>query len=246
MQVNEYYIPATQTYSRIEPAFASCEGGQDYLIPFAWGAISRVVGGCQMYRGDVGQCLGTFHSQDVDTRDTPWACLASENVGAQVTRVGATSPGPDTRSELVALASQRQKAPDSTLRTLQDATRQVAAAASSSSSSSPSSNSASNSSSSSSSSSAAKQGRRLYMSYDVFDPAFLVRGTQSSSDPAGWTVGVPTYVNLRQQAQASTLTADEPWGQGSSYGNYSAYPSSTLTSSRQGCGSGNCVLGQYA
>ena len=70
---SEYYLPANKSYSSIEPAFASTETGKndDYIIPIAWGARSRVIGSCQQYRGDTGQCVGRFHSRDVDTRDLP-------------------------------------------------------------------------------------------------------------------------------------------------------------------------------
>ena len=222
MQVNEFYIPATQSYSPIEPAFTSCHNGQDYIIPYAWGAISRVIGECQEYRGDVGQCLGTFHSRDVDTRDTPWGCLSTANY----CRVGAT--------EAVGLADAGNPPPTQsppplqpspqTLRTLKGTVPQSLV-----SESAPLYNDT--------------QAARIRMSYDVYDSPFLKRGLQSTSDPAGWTTGIPSYVDLRRQAQASTMTANEPWGACSSYGNYSSFPTASLTGNST-CSSGNCVLGQ--
>jgi hypothetical protein len=90
------------------------------------------------------------------------------------------------------------------------------------------------------------QATNLFMSRDVYDSPFLKRGLQSTSDPAAWLAGIPSYINLRQQAEASTMTANEAWGSCSSYGNYSAAPTATLTSNQNACSSGNCVLGQYA
>jgi hypothetical protein len=89
------------------------------------------------------------------------------------------------------------------------------------------------------------QAANLFMSYDVFDKPFLDRGLQSTSDPAGWLSGVPTYNKLMQRALDSTILPAEPWGACSSFGNYSSAPQATLTSNGM-CAGGNCVLGQYA
>ena len=238
MQVNEYYLPAVQTYSPIEPAFTTCGGPADYIIPVAWGAISRVIGECQTYRGDVGQCLGTFHSQDVDTRDTPWGCLSTAVNSSNVCRVGANS---ETVAEPDAVEKGKNNygnhqfvgGSQQQMRTLKGTQPHIY-----------------------SRDTIIPEGRaegmkknaqaaNLFMSKDVYDSPFLKRGLQSTSDPAGWLAGIPSYSNLRQQAEASTMTANEAWGACSSYGNYSAAPTATLTSNSNSC-SGNCVLGQYA
>lgn len=89
---SEYYLPANRSYSQMEPAFASAETGNndDYIIPMAWGARSRVIGSCQQYRGDTGQCVGRFHSRDVDTRDLPIHFLPDhlqENKNAKIKKM---------------------------------------------------------------------------------------------------------------------------------------------------------------
>lgn len=208
MSVSEYYIPATQSYSPIEPAFA-CSEDQEALIPLAWGAKSRVVGGCQAYRGDVGQCLGTFRSQDVDTRDTPWKGLLQEN--QQVPE--ATPQGPP--SPVVAAAPLR------TLKNAPPVPPRVAPPQPKAAPSQP------------------DQPAPLHpalMPYSVFDVPFLPRTPTTTSDPAAWLTGVPSYTNLRLRNQQATATPSEPWGLNSSYGTYAALPSGTLHS--------QCVLGQ--
>jgi hypothetical protein len=231
MQVNEYYIPAVQTYNTIEPAFTTCGGPDDYVIPVAWGAISRVIGECQAYRGDVGQCLGTFHSQDVDTRDTPWGCLATAVNSSNVCRVGTNTQATVSSSSLQPASQKKVQDDQSLLRSLKDKdTQPIVMSRATLTTEKGKPNNA--------------QAANLFMSPDVFDSPFLKRGLQSTSDPAGWLAGIPSYTNLRQQAEASTMTANEPWGACSSYGNYSAAPNATLTSNNK-C-SGNCVLGQYA
>jgi hypothetical protein len=243
MQVNELYIPATQTYSKMEPAFTECDGN-DYIIPFALGAVSRVIGGCQERHGDTGTCWGTFHSRDVDTRDTPWQCIKTANNTTNVCRVGAVSE-PYTDSSSSSSSSSTPKSPK------KSHTKTV--------SSQPQKNEASDvfrtlknfpaarvaSASTDAQRMANAQASHLKMSYDVYDSPFLKRGLQSTSDPAGWLTGVSTYNNLLQRAEMSSLTAAEPWGVCSSYGNYSSAPNSTLTSNNR-CAGGNCVLGQYA
>jgi len=229
MQVNEYYIPAVQTYSPIEPAFTTCGGPDDYVIPIAWGAISRVMGECQAYRGDIGQCLGTFHSQDVDTRDTPWGCLASAVDASNVCRVSQSSQAQSVPQPPPQSSPQTPQSSQNQIRSLKDiSTRETLVTEKKQ----PTSNNVNT------------QAANLFMSFDVYDSPFLKRGLQSTSDPAGWLAGIPSYSNLRQQAEASTMTANEPWGACSSYGNYSAAPNASLTSNNK-C-SGNCVLGQYA
>lgn len=235
MQVNELYIPATQTYSKMEPAFTQCDG-KDYIIPFALGAVSRVIGGCQERHGDTGTCWGTFHSRDVDTRDTPWSCLSTANNTTSVCRVGAVSE-PYTDSSPSSPKAHPKPAPhqlpkiheaSDILRTLKNYPAARVAQANSDSQRM-----------------ANAQAAHLKMSYDVYDAPFLKRGLQSTSDPAGWLTGVATYNNLMQHAEMSTLTAAEPWSSCSSYGSYQSAPSSTLTSNNR-CAGGNCVLGQYA
>ena len=239
MQVNELYIPATQTYSKMEPAFTQCDDN-DYIIPFALGAVSRVIGGCQERHGDTGTCWGTFHSRDVDTRDTPWGCINNANNTTSVCRVGAvsepytesssssSSPKPSTKSVSSHTQHQQPREASDVLRTLKNFPAARIAKANSDSQRM-----------------ANAQASHLKMSYDVYDSPFLKRGLQSTSDPAGWLTGVSTYNNLMQRAEMSSLTAAEPWGVCSSYSNYSSAPNSTLTSNNR-CAGGNCVLGQYA
>jgi hypothetical protein len=83
-----------------------------------------------------------------------------------------------------------------------------------------------------------------YLSYNVFDKPFLVRGVQSTSDPAAWLSGVFTYIGLRQQSQMAGKLPNEPWGPCSSYGCYDAAPNATLSNNRNGC-MGVCVEGRY-
>ena len=235
---SQIYIPATQVYNRMEPAFASCENGTDYTIPFALGAISKAIQ-CQTYRPD-GQCWGTFFSKDVDTTDIGFGCIQSENHAGQICKSGMGTVSASSSASSSALSSaspQPMAAPkpnfptnQAQLRTLKNYAKmhpEAKAMASATAEANP-------------------QAANLFMSYDVFDTPFLRRGVQSQSDPAGWLTGVPTYNNLMQRAEASTATANEPWGACSSYGNYSSAPNATLTSNNT-CGvSGNCVLGQYA
>ena len=242
MQVNELYLPAVQTYNPIEPAFTTCGGPSDYVIPVAWGAISRVIGECQSYRGDVGQCLGTFHSQDVDTRDTPWGCLSTAVDSSSVCRVGANSQATVAAVEPELKHNQQhqqQHQQHQQMRTLKGSKSVVnprsAIIPDGGGGFAPVKAGMKNA-----------QAANLFMSRDVYDSPFLKRGLQSTSDPAGWLAGIPSYTNLRQQAEASTMTANEAWGACSSYGNYSAAPTATLTSNQNTCSSGNCVLGQYA
>lgn len=228
MQVTEYYIPATQTYSKMEPAFTSCEQGGDYIIPYAWGAKSRVIGECQEQRGDVGQCLGTFHSRDVDTRDTPWGCISTANYSSDVCRAGASSgvapADPKTTDPVMHMAPPPlQPFSNAHLHTLKGAKSESMKLQPKQFNK--------------------DQASDLFMSYDVFDSPYLERGVQRTSDPAGWLSGVSTYNNLIQRAQASTMVANEPWGSCSSFGNYSSAPNASLTSNNT-CNSGNCYLGE--
>jgi hypothetical protein len=50
MTKTNYFIPASQIYSEIEPAFMACTGGGDYIIPVAWGPVSKVIGTCMERR----------------------------------------------------------------------------------------------------------------------------------------------------------------------------------------------------
>lgn len=246
MQVDQLYVKGTQTYAKMEPAFTQCDG-QDYIIPYALGAVSRVIGECQQRHGDSGTCWGTFHSRDVDTRDTPWGCIANANDTASVCRVGSVSSvakiDPASKSQMTNQptntsanqpanrpANQPTNQPQPVVRTLKnfnhaqntaqnqrDAAQKIANA----------------------------QAARLKMSWDVYDSPFLDYGTQSMSDPAGWLNGVPTYNKLLQQSLQSTMLPQEPFGIASSYGNYSNCPNCTLTSNNR-CASGMCPLGQKA
>jgi len=237
MQVNEYFLPPTQFYGPIEPAFTSCQTGapdDDYIIPFALGPPSLAIGGCQARYGSNGECWGTFHSRDVDARDTPWGCISNANLTSSVCRVGAVSePAPAQANPASAEQLPANPRPPAApvLRTLQGYNHQPARAAAHLQSATQLA--------------AQAQANNLFMSYDVFDSPFLKRGLQSTSDPAGWLMGVSTYNNLLQRAEASTLTDAAPWGQCSSYGNYNAAPNATLTSNNR-CGGGVCNLGQRA
>jgi hypothetical protein len=235
MQVDQLFVKGTQTYSKMEPAFTQCDG-KDYIIPYALGAVSRVIGECQQRHGDSGTCWGTFHSRDVDTRDTPWGCIANANDTASVCRVGAVSgvakmttpptANPNVKSNPV--QSSQQNAPE--LKTLKNFNRAPNTAQNQRDAAQKFANA---------------QAANLRMSYDVYDSPFLKYGTQSTSDPAGWLTGIPTYNNLRQQAEQTSLLPEEPFGTCSSYGNYSNCPNCTLTSNNR-CASGTCVLGQKA
>lgn len=244
MQVDQLFVKGTQTYAKMEPAFTQCDG-KDYIIPYALGAVSRVIGECQQRHGDSGTCWGAFHSRDVDTRDTPWGCIANANDTSSVCRVGAVSevakmttppnvnpamnvnptvtnnvqstpkPSQPNMPELKTLKNYN-RAPDMA-QNQRNAAQKIANA----------------------------QAANLKMSYDVYDSPFLTYGTQSTSDPAGWLSGIPTYNKLRQQAEQTSLLPEEPFGTCSSYGNYSNCPNCTLTSNNR-CASGTCVLGQKA
>lgn len=258
-----FYIPATQTYSEIEPAFQTCANG-DYIIPVAWGAASKVIGRCQEYRLGSGQCIGAFHSRDVDTRDTPWSCINQENQAVNVCKMGhsvlPSSQSPSTSSQspspLLQRPSSSQQQPSLPssgilslqVRSLKDFAKMGVQNAELAQVTRPTNpplaavidptldvnqgylNPYIN-------------GSNPYMNYDVFDRPFLSRGTQSTSDPAGYTMGVNTYVGLRQRAEASSLLPNEPWGSCSSYGTYSAAPNATL--SANSCNGNNCVCGDY-
>lgn len=205
MQAEVLYAPTTQVYTKMEPAFAECaQSNGDYIIPVAWGSVSKAIS-CMEHRIGTGQCLGSFHSKDVDTSDQPWGCITEENRVRSV-----------CKAQGIGMGSQMP----------------------------PSSQSSSPLSAPQSAPANKQQARRLYMSQDVFSPAYLERGAQPSSDPLGWTQGISTLVNLQKQAQQSTILPVESWGSCSSYGNYSSYPNATLTNNRT-CGvSGNCVLGE--
>ena len=239
----QFDIPAIQTYSEIEPAFQACTSG-DYIIPVAWGAISRVVGKCQEYRLGSGQCIGAFHSRDVDTSDTPWACINQENRASDVCRVNNVRSGsypavpPSEAASTFQESSSSSSAIDQksghqnpVVRSLKDFPVQL-----------PPQNMLSLS---------ANQGyynpyingSNPYMSFDVFDKPFLSRGKQSTSDPAGYLMGVSNYVGLQQRAEASTMLPNEPWSSCSSYGNYNSIPSGTL--SADSCIGNNCKCGTY-
>lgn len=239
MQVSEYFIPPTQFYGPIEPAFTSCQTGSktdDYIIPYALGPPSLAIGGCQARYGSNGECWGTFYSRDVDARDTPWGCINDANNTTSVCRVGASSEPytsdskPQTPSSS---SSPLQQSPPSlpVLKTLKNYNHQP--------------NMTQARSESAAKKAANAQSTNLFVSYDVYDSPYLSRGLQSTSDPAGWLNGIPTYNNLMQRAESSTLTDPAPWGQCSSYGNYSASPNSSLTSNNR-CSGGNCALGQRA
>lgn len=237
MQVSTEFIPPTQFYGPIEPAFTSCQTGSktdDYIIPYALGPPSLAIGGCQARYGSNGECWGTFYSRDVDARDTPWGCISNANNTTSVCRVGASSePEPAQHSQPSSQPSSQKGQHSSSpavLRTLKNYNHQPAMAQARAESAQKIANA---------------QAANLFMSYDVYDSPFLKRGLQSTSDPAGWLNGVPTYNNLMQRAESSTLTDAAPFGVCSSYGNYSAAPSSTLTSNNR-CGGGNCALGQRA
>jgi hypothetical protein len=76
------FVPNRQTYSPIEPAFLTCPDYEknDYIIPVAWGPISKVIGKCKIFRGDSGQCVGSFYSRDVDGSDaTPKKMVWNKN-----------------------------------------------------------------------------------------------------------------------------------------------------------------------
>jgi hypothetical protein len=219
----------------MEPAFTQCNDGGDYIIPFALGAVSRVIGECQQRHGDTGTCWGTFHSRDVDTRDTPWGCIQSANDTASVCRVGASSEvfSVDPRvAKSVAppntTSNQQPQQPQPVVRTLKNFNHAQNTAQNAQIAAQKFANA---------------QAANLKMSYDVYDTPFLKRGLQSTSDPAAWLNGVPTYNKLRQQAEQSSLLPNEPFGACSSYGNYSNCPNCTLTSNNR-CASGTCVLGQ--
>jgi hypothetical protein len=245
MQTDEFYIPAIQSYSKIEQAYQTC--GSDDIIPLAWGARSRVVGNCVEYRGDVGQCLGAFKSQDVDTRDTPWGCVSSTNVVTAACRIPPNTPvnsnppnpmpNPPVNLPPVNNSPLPKPQPHPT----------------------PNSSSTTNSNSKlppnyvniNVAKESANNGygnpyagkANPYMSYDVFDKAYLERGLQSNSDPAGYLMGLPTLNNFMKLAEQSSQVPNKGWGPCSSFGNYGSSASSALSGSS--C-IGNCALGEYA
>ena len=258
-------IPATQTYSKIEPAFTSCSNG-DWVIPVAWGAISRVVGGCQEYRGDSGQCLGAFKSRDVDTRDTMWSCINQENQMVDVCKAGNAQPSKQGNIPMgpgPQLPSFPSQSPPSSLPPSSSSSppmaRSLAALHASINQQKQSTKPTTQTVPLQQQQQPHSQQQPPYvngtnpaMSKSVFDPAFLVRGKQSSSDPAGYLEGLWTYRNIRQVADESSKLPNEPWSSASSYGSYSLAPNATLSGNSTGaindfnstCGS-NCMQGDY-
>jgi hypothetical protein len=241
-EVNEYFLPATQTYSEIEPAFQACTTG-DYIIPVAWGARSRVLGRCQEYRLGSGQCLGAFHSRDVDTSDTPWECITQENKATNVCKVNG-SPIPHAQTskapQLERFSANTTPGTNTAPKSLKDFshtqnTGQAHSAANLTSASIFNANSGYKD--------PYMNGSNPYMSFSVFDKPYVSRGKQSSSDPAGYLMGVSTYVGLQKRAEQSTAIPNETWGPCSSYGTYSGAPNASL--SANSCIGNNCLCGNY-
>ncbi len=80
------YIPTKITLGPIEPAFLSCPKlNNDDVIPIAWGPVTKVVGQCMQMLPGTGMCVGSFRSQDVNTRDYPLTCIQEVN---NVTNMG--------------------------------------------------------------------------------------------------------------------------------------------------------------
>jgi len=234
---SQILIPTSQSYSKIEPAFTQCEKGDDYIIPVAWGPLSRVIGNCTEFRLGTGQCVGAFWSRDVNTSDQPYGCIGEENKVVNI--CGVNNPG-TVLPQPAPLPSNSNNGKNSmpiplpmVARSLKDLPKMNTARASNAPKSinddyfQPYVN-----------------GSNPYLSFDVFDKAFLSRGTQSTSDPAGYLTGIATYTSLQRQAEQSSILPNEPWGSCSSYGSYSSAPNSSLSSNN--CISGSCLNGQYA
>lgn len=238
---SQILIPTSQIYSKIEPAFTQCEKGDDYVIPVAWGPLSRVIGNCTEFRLGTGQCVGAFWSRDVNASDTPYSCIGQENKVVNI--CGVTNPGtvlPQPAPPVAPLPSNSNNGKNSmpvpplpmVARSLKNLPKMNTARASNAPKSinddyfQPYIN-----------------GSNPYLSFDVFDKAYLSRGTQSTSDPAGYLTGIATYTALQRQAEQSSILPDEPWGSCSSYGSYSLAPQTSLSSNN--CISGSCLAGAY-
>ena len=251
MITNQLYIPAVQTYNKIQPAFMSCDGKDgDYLIPSAWGAVSRVIGNCQEHRIGSGQCVGMFRSKDVDTADLPFQCIDQENRKKNV--CSASNNGSPSASSTT--GSSQSPAPNQSnstkpmVRSLKDFAR----------STEPSNYEKSwnkeltpkldpNNGYYNPFNGQTNPYERMMISRDVFSTPYLVKGLQNTSDPSGVNIGISTYTNLQQRAEASSILPNEPWSQCSSYGIYSSCDSCALLPAKSSnlC-VGNCLAGEYA
>ena len=255
----DYYIPSSRVYSEIEPAFMACTQG-DYIIPVAWGPVSKVLGKCMDHRINTGQCIGTFYSKDVNASDTPWSCINEENKTTNVCSLGTginlpavahqhpppLSSKPTSNSPTVS-SSGNTKPPNNqiisrSVKGLNQASKNY--------------NQPISSLQPTDMKLSVNQGYKnpylngsyAQMSYSVFDSPYLSRGPQSTSDPAAYLTGVGSYVNLISRAQQSTILPNEPWGTCSSYGNYNSAPNASLSAGSViggSCIGGNCLEGDY-
>lgn len=248
MSVNttdSFFIPAIMSYSKIEPAYSGCS---DDIIPVAWGARSRVIGNCMLYRGEVGQCLGAFKSEDVDTRDTPWSCIVNDNIVENVCGYG---PSTNKNSNNPSSNSSQPSNSSNTSNSAKSSKSQPASSVFSGkvppnyaevNEEFPTANDAYGNPFANAYGNPFANGPNPYMSYDVYDKPFLSRGVQSNSDPAGYLAGIFSP-NYRQTAQETSPVPNQSWGPCSSYGSYGSCSNCTLSSNT--C-IGNCQLGQYA
>lgn len=246
---NDYYIPSTRKYNEIEPAFMSCSNGGDYIIPIAWGPISKVIGNCQEIRPGTGQCVGTFHSKDVDASDTPWSCIVQENKN-----VCSLTSGHNLNAKMNQINENHRYSNDVhtnnqvVARTLEELNKIDNSIDHSSQMPSSKNKNQNKNSVNQAFSNPYDGGPNPYMSYSVFSKPFLSRGKQSFFDPAGYMVGVTSYVDLRKNAEQSSILPNESWGSCSSYGNYSSSPNTTLSSESvigESCVTGSCLQGDY-
>ena len=271
-QQNEYLIPTKTQYSEIEPAFMSCSVGGEYISIVANGPISKVIGNCMQRRQGTGQCVGTFHSKDVDASDTPWSCINQEykssNVCSLATGVDLPlrskkydpQPQPQGSASAVSVTHPQPQPPSHDLTKNSRNNNNVVVARSLSELQKYDQQQQQgqqgqgqledpNLSVNNAYTNPFQNGFNPYtMSFSVFSKPYLARGKQESSDPAGYMQGVSTYASLMKNAEQSTILPNEPWGTCSSYGNYSSAPNASLSAGSMiggSCVSGSCLEGDY-